>query len=213
MTSKQYTAGYRELIAAVQRGPLSADMRRLGQQLLQSNLPGGKKKDIQHALALPDFKDDGDMIEPSADALNRFKTRSESLLERIDEAVMSDKERAAAQKKSASDIKQALRQKGSNTVAFHGREEEPKKPAANLMARQKWGMDKILYRVNSDNFKGLMTPAAYKEATLQMSSGDFGSHTKVEVPKSYVRPREIVWDYDPEAEPEDAFKMVQVRDL
>lgn len=37
---------------------------------------------------------------------------------------------------------------------------------------------KKLYRyVKSDNFEGYMTEQAYQELRLQMSSGDFGSHT------------------------------------
>lgn len=37
---------------------------------------------------------------------------------------------------------------------------------------------KIVYKVVSDNFEGLLSPIAYRQLTLQMSSGDFGSHQK-----------------------------------
>ena len=35
-----------------------------------------------------------------------------------------------------------------------------------------------VYKVKSDNFEGLITKDAYKELTLQMSTGDFHAHTK-----------------------------------
>lgn len=37
---------------------------------------------------------------------------------------------------------------------------------------------KVVYKVVSDNFKGLLSPVAYRQLTLSMSSGDFGSHKK-----------------------------------
>lgn len=37
---------------------------------------------------------------------------------------------------------------------------------------------KVVYRVVSDNFNGLLSPVAYKQLCLSMSSGDFGSHSK-----------------------------------
>ena len=40
------------------------------------------------------------------------------------------------------------------------------------------------YRVTSDNFDNVvMDEASYKELTLQMSSGDFGSHTAELIPQ------------------------------
>ncbi len=45
----------------------------------------------------------------------------------------------------------------------------------------------LYYLVNSDNFENsYMTPEAYKELTLQMSSGDFGSHNAKAVPKNEI---------------------------
>ena len=50
-----------------------------------------------------------------------------------------------------------------------------------------------VYRVSSDNYsKQLMTPCAYKEVRLSMSSGDFGSHTAKLIKVSSIRADEKV---------------------
>lgn len=48
-------------------------------------------------------------------------------------------------------------------------------------------MKTIIYRVKSDNFSGYMTDSAYSYLRLEMSSGDFGSHTAREVKLTSVR--------------------------
>jgi len=49
--------------------------------------------------------------------------------------------------------------------------------AETVLSKGKVPLIPLLF-VKSDNFEGLITESAYHDLTLEMSSGDFGSHSK-----------------------------------
>lgn len=121
-------------------------------------------------------------------------TKADELLARIaaeDEALMTDRQRAAANKRSASDIKQALRQKGDSVEFSGSAAAEPKKPAANLMARRKWGMDK-------DEPKPHMIKSSTPLANWPLETR---SHNKYKMSKTY---QEITPESAENGEPSDS---------
>ena len=93
--------------------------------------------------------------------------------------------------------------KTKQTLADLGEPVMPKQPKGQLKGIQggkKEGPKKVLaFLVNADNVENeILTPKAYKELTLQMSSGDFGAHQAKPLYSLDDEQKRKVLDYDPE---------------